>query len=167
MIYNNRYAISSCYADQQGRLICAQFTLENNLFQLCNVYAPKSSAVAQFFESLYPIIDSAIPCILCSDFNTVVDPHKDRRGCTPLSKWAYNWSGTLRSLMSTFDLKDVWRLHHPTTSAFPWNCANSTQATRLDMFWISTFFLPFVLSVIFLFFFIQSFLCLSEIFSPQ
>ena len=148
IIYNHRYALSSCHTDQQGRLIRAQFTLANNLFQICNVYAPNSSVDgAQFFESLYPVIDSAVPCILCGDFNTVVDPIQDRRGCNPWSKWAYNWSGTLTNLMSTFDLRDVWRLHHPTTTAFTWNRANLAQASRLDMFWISTFFLPFVLSV--------------------
>ena len=32
IIYNNRDALSSCHADQQGRLLCTQFTLENNLF---------------------------------------------------------------------------------------------------------------------------------------
>ena len=148
IIYNRGYVVSSCYADQQGQLISAQFTLANNVFQICNVYAPNSSAEgAQFFESIYPVIDSDIPCILCGDFNTVVDSLKDRRGSNPLSKWAYNWSGTLTNLMSTFDLRDVWRLHHPRTTAFTWNRANSVLASRLDMYWISTFFLPFVLSV--------------------
>ena len=50
IIYNHRYALSSCHTDQHGRLICAQFTLANNLFQICNVYAPNSSVDgAQFF----------------------------------------------------------------------------------------------------------------------
>ena len=87
-----------------------------------------------FFSSLYPVLDPALPCVLCGDFNTVVDPYRDRRGCNPLSPWAYNWSRTLSQLMSTYDLKDVWRVQHPDEQAFTWHRPNHAQASRLDMF---------------------------------
>ena len=100
-----------------------------------------------FFESLYPVLDPQIPCVLCGDFNTVVDPGKDRRGCNIFSPWAYNWSASLTQLMTTYDLHDVWRLHHPDRLDFTWHRPSLAQASRLDMFWLSAFFLPLVSSV--------------------
>ena len=83
----------------------------------------------------------------------VVDPHIDSRGCNPSSRWAYNWSSTINDLLSSYDLNDIWRLHHPSTQAFTWHRPSSSQASRLDMFWVSSFFLPFILSVDILLFF--------------
>ena len=100
-----------------------------------------------FFEFVYPVLDPGLPCILCGDFNTVVDPSKDHLGCNPSSPWAYNWSRTLSQLMSTYNLKDIWRVQHPDEQAFTWHRPNHVQASPLDMFWICSFFLSFVLSV--------------------
>jgi hypothetical protein len=134
--------------DQQGRFINAQFAFENQIFQICNVYGPNNAKEGDpFFQSLYPVLDPAIPCILCGDFNTVVDPRLDRTGCNPSSKWAYNWSRTLSDLTSTYGLQDVWRKQHPDEKAFTWHRPSQTQASRLDMFWLCSFFLPLVLSV--------------------
>lgn len=102
---------------------------------------------APFYESLYAVIDPLVPCILCGDFNTVADPNRDRRGCNIFSRWAYDWSDTLTHLMDTYDLRDVWRQHHPDATAFTWHRPNSAQASRLDMFWLSAFFLPLILVV--------------------
>ena len=77
----------------------------------------------------------------------MVDSSTDRRGCNPFSSYAYNWSDTLSVLMSCYNLKDVWRLWHPNASEFTWHRANGSQASRLDMSWLCSFFLPLVLSV--------------------
>ena len=62
----------------------------------CNVYGlNKACEGSVFFESLYPVLDPQLPCVLCGDFNTVVDPSKDRRGCNIFSPSAYNWSANL------------------------------------------------------------------------
>lgn len=148
ILFKKHIELLSCVTDQEGRLVCAQFTAHHQTFQVCNIYGPnKSVEGAAFFDSLYQVLDSSLPCILCGDFNTVVDPYKDRRGCNPLSRWAYNWSASLSQLMSTFELQDVWRVHHPDVAAFTWHRYNSSQASRLDMFWLSAFFLPFLFSV--------------------
>ena len=148
ILYRDNYVMSSCISDQSGRLISATFSIYSTTFQLCNIYGPNTSRPGDtFFESLYPVLDAQIPCILCGDFNTVVDPHVDRRGCNPFSLWAYNWSRTLSDLMSASDLRDAWRTQHPDAVSFTWHWPNGSQASRLDMFWISSFFLPLLLSV--------------------
>ena len=92
-------------------------------------------------------MDPEIPCVLCGDFNTVVDPHIDCRGCNPSSRWAYNWPSMICDFTSSYDLSDIWRLHHLDTHPFTRHRPNSSQASRLDMFLASSFFLPFILSV--------------------
>ena len=42
---------------------------------------------------------------------------------------------------------DVWRLHHPDANEYTWYRLNSRQASRLDMFWLCSFLLPFIMSV--------------------
>ena len=148
IIYKSQYLLTSSQSDQQGRFVCGQFTVADQTFSLCNVYGPnKAREGALFFESLYPVLDPDIPSIVCGDFNTVVDPHLDRRGCNIFSPWAYNWSHTLTTFMSTFSLHDVWRRLHPDAEAYTWHRPNSRQASRLDMFWIASFFLPLILAV--------------------
>ena len=147
ILYRSHFTSTSCSRDQAGRLISACFSSDSDTFQLCNVYGPNSSTAGdQFFQSLYPILDPDLPVVLCGDFNTVVDPIRDRRGCNTTSPWSRQWSRTMVELMSTFDLHDVWRRFHPETSAFTWHRPNGQQASRLDMFWICSLLLPFVLA---------------------
>ena len=135
-MFKSQHLLTSSQSDQQGRFVCGQFTVADQTFSLCNVYGPnKAREGALFFESLYPVLDPDIPSIVCGDFNTVVDPHLDRRGCNVSSPWAYNWSSTL----TTFSLSDVWRWLHPDAVEYTWHRPNSRQASRLDMFWIASF----------------------------
>ena len=78
---------------------------------------------------------------------TVVDAHLDRFGCNLLSSWAYNWPTSLASLVETLNLHDPWCLQHPATKEYTWCRPNGTQGSRLDMFWLSAFLLPFILQV--------------------
>ena len=100
-------------------LLLGHFSTETNSFQICTIYGPNTSNEGgPFFDSLYPVLDPGIPRILCGDFNTVVNASTDRRGCNTFSLYAYNWSDTLPALISCYNLKDVWRLWHPSASEF-------------------------------------------------
>ena len=149
IVYKSHFELSTCATDPKGCFVCGNFSTETNSFQICTIYGPNTSKEGgPFFDSLYPVLDPGIPCILCGNFNTVVNASTDRRGCNAFSLYAYNWSDTLSALMSCYNLKDVWRLWHPIASEFTWHRANgSLQASRLDMFWLCSFFLPLVLSV--------------------
>jgi exonuclease III len=148
ILYRTKFELSTCSRDTQGRIVSARFASGTLDFQLCNVYGPnKAKEGGPFFESLYAILQPELPMVVCGDYNTVVDPIKDRRGCNPFSVWAYNWSNTLSQLMSTYDLQDAWRAKHPDAMEFTWQRPNNSQASRLDMFWVSTFFLQLIISV--------------------
>ena len=147
ILYSSKFQLTASYRDQAGRLLRAQFSSSNtDPSQICNIYGPNAPKAGEsFFQSLYSVLDSHLPLILCGDFNTVVDSVRDRRGCNPCSPWSYPWSRTLIHLISTYDLHDIWRRFHPYQSSFTWHRPNHQQASRLDMFWISTFFLSMVL----------------------
>jgi hypothetical protein len=124
------------------------------LIQLVNIYAPNTAKPAStFFESLYQVLDPDTPTVLGGDFNTVVDPIKDRFGCNSQSPSAYNWSVTLHHLMSTYDLHDAWRTIHPNAQEYSWHRPNGRQASRIDMFWLSALLLSCVKHVDILLFF--------------
>jgi exonuclease III len=148
ILYNPSYNVVSCSRDQDGRLLCVEFSKDGNLIQLVNIYAPNSAKSASaFFESLYQVLDPDTPTVLCGDFNTVVDPIKDRLGCNSQSRSAYNRSATLHHLMSTYDLHDAWRKIHPNAQEYSWHRPNGSQASRLDGFWLSALFLSYVMRV--------------------
>ena len=146
ILYHPESSMSHCSRDSGGRLVCAEFLWGDIAFQLANIYGPNSKRDGDlFFESLYSVLDPDTPLILCGDFNTVVDPVLDRRGCNPSSPWAYNWPQSIAQLTSTFDLHDAWREKHPSAQQYTWHRPNGRQASRLDMFWLSAFFLVHIL----------------------
>ena len=59
-------------------------------------------------------------------------------GCNPSSYWAYNWPQSLSLLTSTLNLVDAWREKHPSARDYTWRLPNGSQASHLDMFWISS-----------------------------
>jgi exonuclease III len=86
ILYNPGYDVVSCSRDQDGRLLCVEFSKDGNLIQLVNIYAPSYEKPASaFFESY---INYLIPTVLWGDFNTVVNPIKDRSGCNSESRSA-------------------------------------------------------------------------------
>ena len=105
------------------------------------VYGPNQQRLGEeFFASLLPEINPSLPIIFCGDFNVVADPHVDRFGCNPDSRWAYHWPPSLFTLVEAHDLIDIWRHKHPSERSYTWRRADGSQASRLDMFWISSSF---------------------------
>ena len=49
--------------------------------------------------------------------------------------------------MDRNDLVDIWRQHHPEERCYTWRRADGSQASRLDMFWLSSSFLESVAQV--------------------
>ena len=93
-----------------------------------------SLSLIAFFQWLtHPYI-----LFFCGDFNTTIDPVIDHRGCNPDFSWAYNWPRSAANFMTNFDLVDIWRQRYPHVRAFTWNRPCGSQASRLDMSWISS-----------------------------
>ena len=142
VLYKPSLEVQRVITDDEGRFVIIFFSdaaSNSSPFQLINIYGPNRKQLGEeFFESLFSQIDPAMPSILCGDFNTVVDPHLDRLGCNPSSYWAYNWPRSLRLLTERCDLIDIWRSKHPDERNYTWSRVNGSQASRLDMFWISS-----------------------------
>ena len=95
-------------------------------------------------SSLTPfLLDSSLNTIFCGDFNTTVNPKLDRRGCNPTSYWAYNWPHSAASFVNQFDLIDASCHFYPQARAYTWNRPCGSQASRLDMFWITSHLLDY------------------------
>jgi hypothetical protein len=142
VLYRPSLRVVQQYADSEGRLQVVQFSCvasESSSFQVVNLYGPNRKVEGEaFFEAVVPRIEAAMSTVVCGDFNTVVNPDLDRRGCNSSSPWAYNWPTSLSVLTSHFNLVDVWRVRHPDAREYTWHRANGSQASRLDMFWVSS-----------------------------
>ena len=150
ILYKPCFKVNDTRKDTHGRLIIASFGHDEveSPFQVINVYGPNQKRPGEeFFASLPPFVDPTLPTILCGDFNAVVDPYRDRFGCNPESLWAYNWPSSLASFVDRNDLVDIWRQHHPEERCYTWRRADGSQASRLDMFWLSSSFLESVAQV--------------------
>jgi exonuclease III len=142
VLFKSSLKLVTTFHDDAGRLVIAHFSdpsCDSSPFQVVSIYGPNRRQLGEdFFTSILPQIDPSLPTFLCGDFNTVVDPHINRRGCNPSSYWAYNWPQSLSLLTSQLDLVDAWRRSHPTDRHFTWHRPCSSQASRLDMVWISS-----------------------------
>ena len=141
ILHKPSFKASHVSRDTAGRFISVNFshTDATSSFHLLNIYGPNQKhAGEEFFSSLHAQIDPSIPTIFCGDFNVVPDPILDRVGCNINSPWAYSWPVSLSSLMERCDLVDSWRLKHPQDRSYTWRRANGAQASRLDMFWLSS-----------------------------
>jgi exonuclease III len=142
ILYKPSFLLDKLHRDDVGRQVIAHFSptaCDSSPFQVVNVYGPNQKQLGEdFFASILPQIDPILYTIFCGDFNTVVDSQLDRMGCNSSSYWAYNWPQTLSHLTSTLNMVDAWRECHPNVRDFTWHRPNGSQASRLDMFWISS-----------------------------
>ena len=99
---------------------------------MVSLYAPNlRSDRLLFFPSLLPSLDPGVPTLLCGDFNSVMDPCRDRRNAGAVSV-----TDTLDLLVALFrDIScvDVWRSCHPTKQGFTWLRPDGTSASMIDL----------------------------------
>jgi exonuclease III len=85
ILFRPIFKLDSNYSDDAGRLQVVNFSLvtsDSCSFQLVNLYGPnKKNEGEDFFEFVLSKIDPTPHTVVCGDFNTVVNPHVDRRGC--------------------------------------------------------------------------------------
>ena len=146
ILFQPRFTMVSSVTDPMGRFVSAQFVVDDHHFTICKMF------MVPIPPRMGPL--SLNPCMLllirwspafCVGISTpLLIPAGIDEVVMIFSRWAYNWSDTLMHLMDTYDLRDVWRLHHLDATAFTWHQPNSSQASRLDMFWLSAFFLPLI-----------------------
>ena len=97
-----------------------------------------------FFPSLLPQLDPGTPTLQCGDFNSVMDPCRDRRNAGGQS--VTDTPDVLASLFRDLSCVDVWRSCHPTQQAFTWLRSDGTFASRIDLVGCPVSWLPSVSS---------------------
>lgn len=126
-------------ADESGRCIVLNATVQGSNYILGNIYAPnKVREQCSFFENLQEKLDSLIiddenyKVIIGGDFNVVNDLELDCCGGTPKEKES---TKILYSICSNYDLIDIWRTRNPDRKLFTWKQKKPLVQRRLD-FWL-------------------------------
>ena len=80
VLFKPTFSLVEFVSDSSGRFICARLLHAGATFDVVLFYAPNLRADRLlFFPSLLPLLDSGVPTLLCGDFNSVMDPGRDRR----------------------------------------------------------------------------------------
>lgn len=119
--------------DPEGRYVIVNATIYNHNLTIVNVYGPNDDDPS-FFHNLFSIIQGSSNIIIGGDFNTVLNPDKDRS----TAKYK-NWqtTDTINQYMSDFGLGDSWRTLYPSDRKYTYFSTVHQSFSRLDYFLIS------------------------------
>ena len=104
---------------------------ENKTLQIINIYTPnKGNERKRFFNTLgrFIITDDNTENILIGDFNCVFDKSKDRNSNQNMDDIGCN---ELNTLIATYSLQDIWRIHNPDTIQYTFH--RGLSKSRIDM----------------------------------
>lgn len=145
VLFKPSFSLLENVSDSSGRFVRARLSRADAVFDVVSLYAPNlRSDRLSFFPSLLPLLDPGVPTLLSGDFNSVMDPGRDRRSTAD-----HSVTDTPEALVSLFgDLSciDVWRSCHPTQQAFTWLRPDGTHASRIDLVGCPVSWLPSVSS---------------------
>ena len=130
--------------DPLGRFVVVDLEVDSTPFRLVNIYAPNIPSVRkEFYIDLYPLLLSSRTTILAGDFNCVQNVNLDKRGGNA-ARGRGGWT-ELSSLLTDFDLVDVYRSKFPTQVAATWR--GRGVSCRLDRIYISSSLIPSVRTI--------------------
>lgn len=134
-VIRNDIMIHDLFHHPQGRL--SRVIFEH--FALVNIYAHSGHNNRQAREAFFlhevscALFQLKVPGLLAGDMNCVLSPND----CTS----QMTFSVTLNDLISTFELRDIWRIQHPTLRQYTYHY--STGASRLDRIYIPHHLVPY------------------------
>ena len=112
------FGLSDC--EFHGRFLLVEFSLRGSILRVASIYAPNRNPDCDaFLVRCVDSIDPAIPTLLCSDFNMVLDRVVDRCVSCPFDV-PHESSALLSAMFLDCCVVDIWRERHPTDSAFTW-----------------------------------------------
>ena len=120
-----------------GRLQAIDIQYNDIDMTIINIYGPNNDEPT-FFDSLnnYIIQNEENTFVIGGDFNTVLDPNLDKKNGN--KETHKKCRKTIKSILDTNELTDIWRLQHQDKKSFTWHSNNKPPIfSRLDYFLIS------------------------------
>ena len=139
--YDLDYKIFEVINDKEGRYIIARMEIQGQPYVLINCYAPNSETgqVKIFKDISKQLADMDITpdykYICAGDWNLIFDASMDSFGEKAVLKRKAIFQ--IKTIMSNFELVDIWRVRNPTLRQFTWRRKTPLQVSRLDFFLIS------------------------------
>ena len=133
--------ILSIKQDTQGRFLVLKCKINDEPFNLINIYAPnRENEQVKFVTDLLKVmalenINSIDNNIIGGDWNVVQDSTLDKIG--GMDNIKHNSVEKIMELKNTFNLEDVWRLKHEGVKRYTWRQKTPRIHCRLDYFFIS------------------------------
>ena len=128
-------------SDKGGRYTISYMEIQGEPYVILNCYPPneKKGQVKLFKDISGHLISLDIPpgCnfICAGDWNLIFDTKMDSLG--EKSKLKRKSLYQLKSLMSSYNLIDIWRIRNPTLRQFTWRRKTPQQMGRIDFFLVS------------------------------
>ena len=127
--------------DSQGRHIIFKAKIQETPFYLINLYAPNNDKeeLIDFYSKVKTIIENeginALNNIIIGGyFNCPLDPLLDKFGS--LSNLRTPVVDKINELITSFELKDIWRLKNPNKRCYTWRHASKLLMSRIDL-WLT------------------------------
>lgn len=147
--YNFNGKILESHFSLEGRWIIAIVQSREAVFILCNIYGFNNSksneALFQTLSNKLASLKLKFPSaavIMGGDFNEAPDLHLDR---FPPRLNVNNFNLLINDLCSSLDLLDAYRhVHGNNISSFTWFKADLSQKSRIDLWLISDWLIPFI-----------------------
>ena len=107
-------------------------------FDLLTIYASTIRTNRRdFFKKVSGLMTSERNCIICGDFNCVINSSKDRKSKARLNQRSSD-TKALQDVVAKLNLKHIYRKQHSDTPGYTWTRAHARTAARLDMFLVSS-----------------------------
>ena len=124
--------------DSDGRLLQIELSCDDQLFTIISIYAPNVvSERKSFFSNLAEIVKQLEnPCIICGDFNNVLNVYLDKYPPVPHHDSSRK---PLNNMMRECNLSDIWRMRKPKEISFTRSRTTDIgiSASRIDRFLVS------------------------------
>lgn len=130
---NIEYKVHNKITDNEGNFIVADITAQNQRFTLANIYGPNTDSPS-FFQKIFKHIEEIgnNDCIICGDFNLVLDPHTDCSNYKNINNPKAR--DILLEYMQINNVIDPFRELHPQLKHYTWRKRNPLKQARLDFF---------------------------------
>ena len=131
MLFNPRldYNIHNTMTDNNGRIICALIDIDEQYFNIVNLYATNHNTERlQFYTELEQYISTENDTIIAGDTNLALTDFDQMPG-RPVARQTAKQA--LQNLMTKYELIDIWRQKNPTKREFTWTGVDTVLNTRI------------------------------------